>query len=634
MLGGEGTSGMNRRDNNPRPPSGVEPPDEGPTVGSSEPIPVPASAPVSAAVPHLSSVPLAPSISQYISDDEAETPAAPSLVDPRLGEILLGRYRLDRLVGKGGMGRVYRATQLPLNRSVAVKILNPEFQRKDPQFVRRFFLEAATAARLTHPNTITVFDYGESERGELFIAMEYLPGKPLARILASEGALDTGRILHIATQICRALREAHGKGIIHRDLKPGNILLVDDGDDPGMVKVLDFGLVKLFNAEDVQPLGSRARRLPADDSSLPPEPVDGELTQAGMFLGSPKYMSPEQIQGVALDPRTDIYSLGVLMYQMATGRPPFAGTTSVEVIYKHVNDPPPPFATGAVDVPPELQAIILRCLAKQREDRYASMGALLVHLKDARRLLVPATLSGESEVDIELSDLTSSLLQRPQSGLLRPLSAVQARPLSGPVPVAPELPFSEEPVPIEDDTGSMLQVKRTARWTWRPAAPWLAGSLFAVVLVMAVGLLWFGVIGPPRASREPGSRLQKVQGQRGGPVAVPRGPERPTAAIHLSSEPAGAEVFEFGVSIGRTPLVHRVPLVARPREYTFKRPGYLSVVQRVEVDGPSVDVRVTLNPESEAPISSPGARRARPKSPDKRPARADEGAGDYKENPY
>src|SRR5688572_30373798 len=147
--------------------------------------------------------------------------------DPRLGETLVGRYRLDKLVGKGGMGRVYRATQFPLNRPVAVKILNPEFQKKDPQFVRRFFLEAASAARLTHPNTITVFDYGEAESGELFIAMEYLKGRPLSKVIGTEGPFNAERTLHIAMQICRALREAHSKGIIHRDLKPGNILLLE-----------------------------------------------------------------------------------------------------------------------------------------------------------------------------------------------------------------------------------------------------------------------------------------------------------------------------------------------------------------------------------------------------------------------
>lgn len=176
----------------------------------------------------------------------------PPMRDPRLGRTLVGRYRIERLIGKGGMGRVYLATQLPLNRPVAVKILSPEFQKKDPQFPKRFFLEAATAAQLNHPNTITVFDYGETEHGELFIAMEYLKGRPLSRVVAADGPLSAERSIHISMQIIRALREAHQKGIIHRDLKPGNIMLLEEGDDLDYAKVLDFGLVKLFNTETSQ----------------------------------------------------------------------------------------------------------------------------------------------------------------------------------------------------------------------------------------------------------------------------------------------------------------------------------------------------------------------------------------------
>ena len=197
--------------------------------------------------------------------------------DPRLGKTLVGRYRLDRPIGRGGMGRVYRATQLPLRRPVAVKILNREYQRKDPQFVRRFFLEAATAARLTHPNTITVFDYGEAETGELFIAMEYLRGRPLSRVLAAEGPFDTVRTLHVAAQICRALRAAHGKGIIHRDLKPGNIMLMDDGDDADLVKVLDFGLVRLSTR-------AHRRETSPDSTSHPFDARIGSVAEAAKRL--------------------------------------------------------------------------------------------------------------------------------------------------------------------------------------------------------------------------------------------------------------------------------------------------------------------------------------------------------------
>ena len=580
---------MNRRDNHPRPPS-VDSRD------SAEAVPP---------------VALSPDDEPSISETEVESPI--SLRDQRIGETLVGRYKLDKLIGRGGMGRVYRATQLPLNRSVAVKILNPEFQKKDRQFVRRFFLEAATAARLTHPNTITVFDYGESDTGELFIAMEYLQGRPLSLVLSGEGPFETVRTLHIATQICRALREAHAKGIVHRDLKPGNILLMDEGEDIDVVKVLDFGLVKLFNAPDLD-----------DGHPLSPDPSDGELTRAGMFLGSPKYMSPEQIQGVAVDPRTDIYSLGVLMYQMATGRAPFTGSTSVEVIYKHVNDPPPPLTTGGLDVPPELQAIILRCLAKRQDDRYSSMGALLVHLKDARRLLVPSTSEGESEVDIDLSELTNSLLTGGgPSVLARPADEVSRS------PTAPELQFTG--APHADDTGSLMDSAPTATGGWRS---WASAAALSVMIAVGCAMLWVGALHGPKLWR--GSLADpSTVGSQASDKWRPLPPAAlSTAVVRLQSEPDGAEVYTDGIRIGRTPFALEVPYTGKivAREYLFTREGYEPVVQQVHVDGLEIQVNVLLSAippplvdptepaEEKAPAKAASALRPQPTSVERREA--------------
>lgn len=294
--------------------------------------------------------------------------------DEHVGKLLTGKYRIDKLIAKGGMGRVYRATQFPLERSVAIKILNEEYQRSDPQFVKRFFLEAAIAAKLSHPHTITVFDYGEGEEGELYIAMELLKGRSLSRVIARDGPYDAATTARLAMQICRALREAHDAGIIHRDLKPGNIFILDDGEHP-FAKVLDFGLVKLFVPENASP----------DDEQSALGPLEGELTRTGTLLGSPKYMSPEQIHGQPLDPRTDIYSLGVILFQMLTGHAPFTGATGVDVIYKHVNHAVPSMKSmnAEVDVPPELEEIVRRCLEKSRDKRYSSMDELLAYLKEA-----------------------------------------------------------------------------------------------------------------------------------------------------------------------------------------------------------------------------------------------------------
>ncbi|HEY1332793.1 MAG TPA: serine/threonine-protein kinase, partial [Myxococcaceae bacterium] len=239
-------------------------------------------------------------------DPQGPVPSVVGAADPLIGRILNDRFRILSPLGSGGMGKVYKAVQTPLDRVVALKILNPNVPaEKDPAFKRRFFLEASLTSKLRHPNTVTVIDYGQTEDGIYFIAMEYMEGQTLAEVLAHDKTLPWRRVLDIAQQICRSLREAHKLGVIHRDLKPANVMLLNEADHD-MVKVLDFGLVKSF-----QP-----------DSPHAKEAASAELTQAGVFLGSPQYMAPEQARNLA-DPRSDIYSLGVVMYQMMMGRPPF-----------------------------------------------------------------------------------------------------------------------------------------------------------------------------------------------------------------------------------------------------------------------------------------------------------------------
>ena len=237
-----------------------------------------------------------------------------------IGKVLNGRFTVLERIGSGGMGRVYKAMQAPLDRLVALKILNPMYSvEQDPAFAKRFFLEASVSSKLTHPNTITIFDYGRTEEGIFFIAMEYLQGRTLHQAIAVEGSLPPPRAIHIARQICRALREAHALGIVHRDLKPANVMLLHHGDDEDFVKVLDFGLVKFF-------------------AETPDRGADEEeLTQGGIFLGSPTYMAPEQAQNQA-DPRSDVYSLGIVLYHMLAGRPPFQGKAPMDIILKQVND--------------------------------------------------------------------------------------------------------------------------------------------------------------------------------------------------------------------------------------------------------------------------------------------------------
>ncbi len=281
--------------------------------------------------------------------------------DPLIGRVINDRFRIVSLIARGGMGKVYRAEQAPLGREVALKVLNPNYSGdSDPEFHKRFFLEASTCSKLTHPNTVTIFDYGRTDDDIYYIAMELLEGRTLHRLLRDDGPMSAPRAMHVARQVCRSLREAHGLGVIHRDLKPANIYLVAHGDEPDFVKVLDFGLVK-----DLDETGE-------------------DLTQTGLFMGSPKYMSPEQIRGEKVDARADVYALGVICYEMVTGKVPFDRPNSVNILMAHVHEAPPPLReiNPECDANPSLEAIIMKALAKNPDDRFPTMDEMLVALKE------------------------------------------------------------------------------------------------------------------------------------------------------------------------------------------------------------------------------------------------------------
>jgi serine/threonine protein kinase len=310
--------------------------------------------------------------------DESRSPApqkrasAQQGPDPLIGRVVNDRYRIVGTIARGGMGKVYRAEQQPLGRLVALKVLSPNYTGdNDPEFHRRFFLEASIASKLSHPNTVTIFDYGKTEDDVYYIAMELLEGRTLHRLLREEAPLSAERTMHVARQICRSLREAHNLGVIHRDLKPANVFLLNHGDEADVVKVLDFGLVK--NLLD----------------------KGEELTQTGLFMGSPKYMSPEQIRGDACDGRVDIYALGVMMYEMLTGKVPFDRQNSVNILMAHIHEEVPPLSrmNPNVHVPPALEALVRKCMSKSTEGRYPSMEAVLTGLKQISGLT--ATMSGE-----------------------------------------------------------------------------------------------------------------------------------------------------------------------------------------------------------------------------------------------
>jgi len=311
-----------------------------------------------------------------MSDGQTATATKSGAPDPLIGRVIADRFRITNLIARGGMGKVYRAEQTPLGRACAVKVLNPNYNGDaDPEFHRRFFREASITSRITHPNSVTIFDYGKTDDDVYFMAMEYLEGQTLHLALREGGTMHEERVGRIAQQICRALREAHALDVIHRDLKPANIFLTRHGDDEDFVKVLDFGLVKHLS-----------------------ERPEEQLTQTGLFMGSPKYMAPEQIQGGHVDPRTDIYSLGIMMYEMLTGKVPFERATSVNILMAHVGEPPPPMREVKADLicSPAFEELVMRCIAKDPAERYTTMDEVLQAIKRVHNVSLTGQLSAVS----------------------------------------------------------------------------------------------------------------------------------------------------------------------------------------------------------------------------------------------
>ncbi len=304
-----------------------------------------------------------PSVGSSDPNPNAATRIEPAL-DPLVGQLVAGKYRLLELIAVGGMGKVYKARHEALNRLVCVKTLRPALLA-DPTTVGRFEREAQAASRLTHPNAITVFDFGEDGHGSLYLAMELVAGRDLRTLLVQEFPLGEARLCRLMAQALAALADAHAQGIVHRDLKPENIMVEAREGEPEFVKVLDFGIAKVLDGEG-----------PA-------------LTLADRICGTPLYMSPEQATGGAVDARSDLYSVGVILYQLSTGLLPFFSQNTVEVLTRHVNERPlaPRQAAPEQRISPELEALILRAMAKDPRQRPATAAAFREELlRHARRL--------------------------------------------------------------------------------------------------------------------------------------------------------------------------------------------------------------------------------------------------------
>lgn len=293
-----------------------------------------------------------------------------------VGQLISGRYRVLDTIGTGGMGQVYLAEHVAIQKRVALKVLHPEYSSKH-EIVERFRQEAISASRIKHPNVLEIFDYGELENGCSFIVMELLEGRDLGHALEQDGPLSPPAAVEVLLQICRALEAAHTSGVVHRDLKPDNVFLQKQEDGAALVKIVDFGIASL-----------RSQEQAAEREQAAPK---RRLTKTGMIFGTPEYMAPEQAQGRPVDRRSDVYAAGVILFETLTGAVPFTGETFLEVLNKHVMFPVPRLAdvNSDVSVSEALEAAVQQALAKDPAMRFGSMrefAEALLHTPEAASL--------------------------------------------------------------------------------------------------------------------------------------------------------------------------------------------------------------------------------------------------------
>ena len=469
--------------------------------------------------------------------------------DPLIGAEIAGRFTVVEKIGEGGMGAVYRARQKGMDRDVAVKALLRQMSGNE-SVTRRFHLEALAVSKLRHPNTIQIFDFGETDAGQLYIAMEYLEGLSLHECLHREGALAPKRALKIALQIAKSLREAHSKGIVHRDLKPDNVFLVTVGEEPDFVKVLDFGVAKLREQDKSQ----------------------ATLTKAGAIFGTPRYMSPEQSTSATnADHRSDLYSIGVMLFEMLTGRAPFESDNPLGLLIKHVQEPPPPFVTRRPDlvIPGLVEQLTRRLLAKRPEDRPQTAEALIREIEkvdgeldDLFRRVV--TCEYAESIGLELQQISHTQLDTQlESG--------------GPMGHATMGSFDDE---------TLYSEPRTSRRRWIA----VAAGIFLGVVAGGGAVVYGSLEKLPEAYYASASLSEITVG------SVP-------ALVHVGvvSEPPGVEVT-IGEEKHRTPFALQRPKGASELAYAAVAEGFLPKSGSLSfTDSADVTIALAPVPKVEAP---------------------------------
>ncbi len=484
------------------------------------------------------------------------------LSDTVLSDDLVGRtigsYRVDRLLGKGGMGSVYLGIHPVIGSRVAIKFLHPQFSHDD-KIVDRFFNEARAVNVIGHDNILKILDLNVTDDHRHYFVMEFLFGRPLQALLRHNVPVGLDVAGPILVQVCDALEAAHKRGIVHRDLKPDNLYLITMKGKKNFVKVVDFGIARI-----------------ADDAG-----ASTGKTQTGMVMGTPAYMSPEQGSGASnkIDGRSDVYSLGVMMFQLATGRLPFPGSNFGEVLIGHLQLAPPQPRSINAQVPEPYEAIILKCLQKKQEDRYASMKELKHAIElcmDQLAISKELPVADDSDTEIHVIDA-------------RPPSYPGAR-----TPGRPTGPVSRNRISSPNARGAP---SRTAIFVG-----------IGAIAVAAVAVIVFVLVRGPeqRAPPQPALRAQVET------------PKQPTPVfLSVVSEPLEAEVavtWKEGEKRGSTPLSLEVPRDAKVH-FEFRKSGYVDYATDVVADQPQT-VQAALKPVP-APPPAPVALEASERKPTK-----------------
>ena len=492
-------------------------------------------------------------------------------LDARIGLLVADRYKIQRTLGAGGMGGVYEAVHEGIGRKVAVKCLHAEYAR-DRALVERFRREARAATAIGNEHIVDVTDVGELPDGAPFLVMEFLVGRTLGQLLSETGPLRVPRVVHIGRQVCNALEAAHEKGIVHRDLKPDNIFLTKRGGDPDFVKVLDFGISKTH----------------ASDNGV------SELTRTGMAIGTPSYMSPEQAQGLRdIDGRTDVWAMGVILYELLSRRRPFVADTYPRLLMHIVGGTPHPLSHWRRDIPEALDALVMRCLAKDPAQRVASMAEL-----------------GEELAKFEKADSAPELAAADSSGA--PVAEASSERKAAQRVSAP----GNTPPPASADETARASAQAGPSITDGAAAsgsraPWIGGAI-ALVALVAVGAVWsMGGGTPPPATvptttTSPPPTTAPPATTTPPPTTTtepPRGVEPPATSevvappeVHhrIESRPSGATVLRGETELGTTPLDVSFP-EGESVELTLRLAGRRPATRVIAETDPEL-ITVTLEP--------------------------------------